>query len=80
MESMVTMNISSRREAANRWSARHPILVGLAAGMLVTLIFVILLGYHAFSDVLISFGSISALVTLTALGERRRRKRLNLPL
>lgn len=79
MESLVTMSISSRREAVNRWSARHPIFVGLAAGTIVTLIFVILLGYHAFSDVLISFGAFSALTTLTALGERRRRKRLNLP-
>ncbi|WP_307717434.1 hypothetical protein [Streptomyces sp. V4I23] len=45
-----------------------------------TLVFVTLVGYHALSDILISFAVFSALVTLTALGERRRRKRLDLPL
>ncbi|MDQ1013136.1 hypothetical protein QFZ82_007621 [Streptomyces sp. V4I23] len=68
------------RETTQRWCARHPFLAGLAAGTIVTLVFVTLVGYHALSDILISFAVFSALVTLTALGERRRRKRLDLPL
>jgi hypothetical protein len=73
------MAISSRREAANRWSARHPIVVGLVAGTLVTLTFVILQGGLAVGEMLISFVPVSVLFTLTALSERRRRKKHNLP-
>jgi hypothetical protein len=80
MEPVVSMDISDHREAANRWSARHPLVVGLVAGMIPTMIFVFFFGYHAFSDVLVSFAAFSVLGTLTSLGERRRRKRMNLPL
>ncbi|MEV6383131.1 hypothetical protein AB0M31_27440 [Streptomyces sp. NPDC051773] len=76
----MTMNVPPRRDAANRWSARHPIVVGLMAGTLVTLTFVILQGGLTVSEMLISFIPFSALATLTALSERRRRKKHNLPL
>ncbi|WP_327725018.1 hypothetical protein [Streptomyces europaeiscabiei] len=44
-----------------------------------TLTFVVLQGGLAVSEMLISFIPFSALATLTALSERRRRKKHNLP-
>lgn len=80
MEPVVTMVVSSRRDRANRWSARHPVLVGLLAGTAVTLAFVVLQGGLSPSEILISFIPFSALATLTALSERRRRRKHNLPI
>lgn len=80
MEPVVTMGVSPRRDAANRWSARHPILVGLVAGTLVTLAFLVLHGGLTASETLIAFMPFSVLATLTALSERHRRKKHHLPL
>ncbi|MEU6807358.1 hypothetical protein [Streptomyces neyagawaensis] len=75
----MTMVVSPRRDTANRWSARHPLLLGLVAGTLMTLVLVVVDGVGTVSDMLISFIPVSVLCTLTALSERRRRKKHNLP-
>lgn len=80
MEPVVTMGVSPRRDAANRWAARHPILVGLVAGTLVTLAFLVPQGGLTASEMLIAFMPFSVLATLTALSERHRRKKHHLPL
>ena len=72
--------MASRRDAANRWSARHPFRVGLVAGLTATLFFVASYNYDGVSGISISFAAFWAIGTLTALAERRRRKKHNLPL
>ncbi|WP_158973320.1 hypothetical protein [Streptomyces griseus] len=80
MEPVVIVGASPRRDAANRWSARHPILMGLLAGTAVTLAFVVLQGGLSAGEMLISFIPFSTLAALTALTERRRRRKHNLPI
>lgn len=72
--------MTSRRDTANRWSARHPLLIGLVSGLVPTVFFVASYGYEDVSGILISFCAFWVIGALTALAERRRRKRHNLPL
>jgi hypothetical protein len=72
--------MASRRDAANRWSAQHPFLVGWAAGVISVLLFVAFYGYGDGSGIFISLGVFWVIGTLSAFAERRRRRKQNLPL
>ncbi|MFF4465103.1 hypothetical protein ACFY13_37045 [Streptomyces mirabilis] len=61
-----------------RWAARHPIITGVSAG---SLFYVIeSLPYEGPVGTLPFSGAIGLVFLLTALSEKRRRRKLNLPL
>jgi hypothetical protein len=72
--------MSAYRDAMNRWCARHPFGAGMTAGIVAALFTVEMAGSFNTGALACSFVLFSALFTLTALGERRRRKKLGLPL
>ncbi|MFF2305912.1 hypothetical protein ACFVVP_25785 [Streptomyces sp. NPDC058128] len=58
------------------WSAQHPIVVGVIAGLLFTAPF-LTVGDLTPGDLLLSFIAFGSLFSLTALNERRRRQKMN---
>ncbi|MEU0672033.1 hypothetical protein ABZ330_03955 [Streptomyces sp. NPDC006172] len=67
------------RDAVRHQCARHPILAGLVAGALCTFAFWVFLPV-GIGDAVLIFTAVAALFTLTALSERRRRRRAGLAL
>jgi hypothetical protein len=72
-----TKVLTDPREHTRKWASRHPIYAGLIAGGLFYLVEILAtrdpLGTVPFAVV------IGAIFTLTSLGERRRRRKHNLP-
>jgi len=72
------MSNPSRRESMRRLSGRYPLGMGVLAGAVWTFVFWLFLDPPG-TGLLITFTAFTALFTLTAWNERRRRKRMNLP-
>ncbi|MFD6423071.1 hypothetical protein [Streptomyces sp. NPDC060198] len=70
--------ISDPRVHTRRWASRHPVFTGLIIGVLFGLVEVLATG-DALGSLLFAV-VVAGIFTLTALGERRRRKKRELPL
>ncbi|RZU17887.1 hypothetical protein [Streptomyces sp. BK239] len=67
------------RDAVRRQCARHPVLAGLVGGGLWAFAFWVFSPAET-GDLMLAFTAFTALFTLTALNERRRRRRFGLTL
>lgn len=73
------MTAASRRDAANRWCARHPLISGMTGGAVFTLLMLTFVWPVTVGQTVFMFVVFTSIFTLTALSERRRRKKFNLP-